>query len=100
MCPEARSVSLWGGWKQASINRHQFEVEENNAYIAVWGEGNACQEACSVSVSVGGQACINRRLFGVKENSAYTGVVYQFGVKGMRARKHVQYQFRVQGTHV
>ena len=34
-CQETRSVSRWGGWKQACINGHQFGVEENNDYIGV-----------------------------------------------------------------
>ena len=28
-----RSISLWGRWKQACINGHQFGVEENPDYI-------------------------------------------------------------------
>ena len=65
------------------------------------GEGNACQEARSVSLWGGWkQVCINGHQFGVEENTDYIGFVYQFGVKGMRARKHVQYQIRVEGRHV
>ena len=50
------------------------------------GEGNACQKACSVSVSGGGQACINGRQFGMEESTDYIGFVYQLGVKGLRQK--------------
>ena len=51
-------ISLWGAWKQACINGHQFRLEENSDYIGVVYQ------------------------FGVKGMRARKHVPYQFRVEG------------------